>query len=97
MEHAGSNVERRCYEREVCSLHVDVDDFENAYCGTLFNIGLGGAGIKTSPGTRFHTGQKLFLTIPYCHKEDYLIIKGKIAWQKSEDIGIQFYKEPFYR
>jgi Tfp pilus assembly protein PilZ len=94
MELAEKYRDRRRYERESCSLSVDVDDFENAYSGKLYNIGLGGAGIKAPPGTRFKTGQELFLTIPYRHKEDYLIIKGKIVWQNREDIGIEFLKKP---
>lgn len=95
MELAEKYMDRRRYEREACSLCVDVDDYENAYSGELYNIGLGGAGIKAPPGARFYAGQELFLTIPYRHKEDYLIIKGKIAWQNREDIGIEFLKESF--
>lgn len=88
-------MDRRRYKRETCSLSVDVDDYENAYCGKLFNIGLGGAGVKAPPEARFNVGQELFLTIPYRYKNDYLIIKGKIAWQNKEDIGIEFIKKPF--
>jgi Tfp pilus assembly protein PilZ len=94
MQQAELYMDRRRFERETCSLSVDVDDYENAYSGKLYNIGLGGAGIKAPPEARFNTGQELFLTIPYRNKEDYLIIKGKIAWQCREDIGIEFLKEP---
>jgi hypothetical protein len=89
------NIDRRNHVREACSLHVDMDDYENAYCGRLFNLGLGGAGIRAMEDVRFQVGQELFLTIPYRRKPDYLIIKGKIVWQHAGDIGIEFLKEPF--
>jgi Tfp pilus assembly protein PilZ len=95
MGQSNPNLDRRRYEREACLLRVDVDDYENAYAGQVFNLGLGGARIKISDDARFHTGQELFLTIPYHHKADYLIIKGKIAWQSQKDLGVEFLKEPF--
>jgi Tfp pilus assembly protein PilZ len=94
MGHASVDSDRRRYDREACALWVDVDDYENAYTGQLYNLGLGGACIKNIGEARFHHGQELFLTIPYRKKEDYLIIKGKIAWQKNEAIGVEFLREP---
>lgn len=95
MEQANAYSDRRRYDREACALLVDVDDYENAFCGKLNNLGLGGACIEALDNTHFQTGQELFLTIPYRHKADYLIIKGKIAWKRNKNFGVEFLKEPF--
>jgi Tfp pilus assembly protein PilZ len=90
-------MDRRRHYRCACALNVDLDDYEHAYSGCLSNLGLGGAQIKTPEDARFHVGQELFLTIPFQHKEDYLIIKGRIAWCRNRDIGVAFIREtPFH-
>jgi Tfp pilus assembly protein PilZ len=93
MGQAQQELDRRRHHRRDCALSVDLDDYENAYSGHISNIGLGGAQIKTIDGVRFKVGQELLLTIPFEHKEDYLIIKGKIAWSRNRDIGVAFVKE----
>ena len=82
--------ERRTYSRRACQLCADLDDYENAYSANVLNIGLGGAFIEPIAEFKPQIGQEIIMTIPFKEKEDYLIITGKVVWQRPEGLGISF-------
>jgi Tfp pilus assembly protein PilZ len=85
--------ERRRFQRTDCLCNVDLDDYENAYSGHVRNLGLGGACIEAVLDKTLKIGQELILTIPYECRQNFLIIKGKVAWHKKSGIGIEFLKK----
>lgn len=84
--------DRRMYSRTACDLRADLDDFENAYSGYVRNYGKGGALIEATAGSEAKVGQEIFMTIPFKGRSNDLIIKARVAWARSDSLGVTFLK-----
>jgi Tfp pilus assembly protein PilZ len=69
---------------------VDFDDYRNAYSGQIRNLGRGGAFVVADLEEPPEIGQEVFLTIPYQKGDNYLIIKGQVAWIHEDGVGVSF-------
>jgi len=93
--HAGSlGQEQQRYYRASTEIPVRMKCADQQFHGTLLNLSLGGAGVKTEKALRFGAPVTLSFSIPGSGKETEMI--GRVAWINREDgqHGIQFSEIP---
>lgn len=90
MQDPPTTAERRLYARTRCNLPADVDDYETISSGNVLNLCRGGAYVKASMEETPEIGQEVIMTIPFHSRENYLIIKARVAWASSGGIGVTF-------
>ena len=81
--------DRRIHSRTACDLRAEWDDAS----GYVRNFGKGGALIETTENSEAKVGQEIFMTIPFKGRPNDLILKARVAWTRSDCLGVTFQKE----
>jgi hypothetical protein len=63
---------------------------ERSYYGTLKDLSLGGAFIKTGSVNQFGRGDLITVSIPFTSGEKHLKRNGRIKWKNDEGFAIEF-------
>ena len=79
--------DRRKYTRRACSIPVKLGRWQ-AVTEYIKNICMGGAFIKTS--APLSGGEQVTLIISLPNQKSSVKIKGRVAWNSSEGVGVEF-------
>ena len=77
--------ERKRYDTEVVFSHS-----ESIYRGTMKDISLGGAHIRTPSVRQLSTGDIVTVSIPFTSGHKNLKRKGRVVWMNDEGFAIEF-------
>ena len=82
--------ERRLNLRKSCSRVIQVNDSTGSYTGYLKDLAAGGAFIEPQGAKPANIGKALYLNIPFGLKKGFLTVKAKVAWTRSDGMGVRF-------
>ena len=81
---------KRAHERKPYSANVVFACQHRAYQGTLKDLSLGGAFIRTKSVNQVSTGDSVTVSIPYTDGTKNLKKRGRVKWQNNEGFAIEF-------
>jgi hypothetical protein len=80
----------RSHERKKYGADIVFAHNERSYYGTLKDLSLGGAFIKTVSVNQFGRGDLITVSIPFTDGEKHLKRNGRVKWKNDEGFAIEF-------
>lgn len=81
---------RRTHERKLYKTEVVFSHKGRPYSGTVKNISLGGAFVKTRNVNQLSTGDRIIITIPFTDGGKHIKRQGRIRWMNDDGFALEF-------